>query len=908
MSMRYFFKRRRKREEDLEEEIRSHLRMAERDQVDRGATVKEASSSARREFGNVGQVKEVTRDMWGWMSLERLAQDLRYAARVLRQSPAFTTVAVLSIALGVGANTAIFSLINAVMLKSLPVPDPNQLVVIGDPSRISSLSHGSGRTDIFSYPFYERFRQRNQVFSDVYASGRAEQLNVAFVSGSSTGSAIDQKPSGRFVTGNYFAVLGVAPLIGRTFTEQEVRVPGTAPVIVISYGYWERQFARNPAAIGEKLLINGSVFTIIGVTPRGFSGDIVGVAADMWIPITMEAQANPGHDYLKDEHTSWLLLMGRLKPGVSLTRAAAAVDVISPQILTELLKSSESAEGIREILKNKVRVSSGARGFSRLRAQFALPLITLMGIVGLVLLICCANVANLQLARAVSRSREMGLRVAVGAGQLRLVRQLLTESLMLSLAGGAVGLLFAFWGSHVLVRLVSRTGPLPLDVHVDAGVLLFTAAVSIFAGLLFGLAPAWKTTRIDVVSSLKESKSGQPDGFTRVFGKLLIISQIVFSLMLLVCAGLFIRTLQNLEKVDVGYARNGLLLVRIDPQAGGYKDRQVNQLARELLERLQQIPGVQAASVSENGLFSGTDSGTDAQIEGYTATKLADKLNSYDRVGPRYFEVTGARVIEGRGIGPQDTAGAPKVAVVNEKLARFYFPATNPIGRHISVGDGKDRVTFMIIGVVRDVKENNLRGPTARRFYLAYLQHPDSDPIDGANFEIRTNVPSASISEMVRRTIEKVNPSLPILSVESADGLIEDTLVQERMIAQLSGFFGALALVLAAIGLYGVMSYLTARRTMEIGIRFALGAERSKVVGMVLKDTFRLVVFGLSIGIVVSVFAARLFAKSLFGLSSFDPPTMILAAVTISIAAILAAYLPAWRASRVDPVIALRYE
>ncbi len=899
---------RRVREEDLEAEIQSHLRMALQDRVERGEPVDQASRFIRCEFGNVGLVKEVTRDMWGWASLERFRQDVRYAGRVLRKSPIFTVVAVLSMALGVGANTAIFSVVDAVMLKSLPVRNPDQLVMIGDQNRCNSVSQGSGRADIFSYPFFERLQERNQIFTDLYASGRSAQLTVALANGQSISDAIEQKPRGRFVTGSYFTVLGVPALIGRTFTEAEVRVPGTSPVVVISYGYWERQFARNPRVIGQKLLVNGSKFTVVGVTPREFFGDIVGAPTDIWFPITMQAQANPGRDYLKRPDVSWLLIMGRRKPDVSLARAAAVVNVLAPQIFTELFKSIDSAEGLQQLLKSRVDVVSGARGFSRLRAQFSLPLIALMGMVGVVLLICCGNVANLQLARAVSRVREMGLRVAVGAGQMRLVRQLLTESLMLSLAGGAVGLLFAFWGSRLLVRLVSPTGALPLDVHLDARILLFTAAVSIVAGLLFGLAPAWNTTRLDVVSSLRASKFGQGDGFTRAFGKLLIVSQVVFSLMLLVAAGLFVTTLRNLENLDVGYARNGLLLVELDTRGGGYEDAQVNQLTRNLLERLKQIPGVRAVTVSENGLFSGTDSGTDAAVEGYTAARLADKLNSSDRVGPDYFQVVGTPVLQGRGIGPQDSENGPKVAVINATMARFYFSKTSPIGKHIFLGDGKDRVAVMIVGVVRDAKQRDLRKPASRRFYTAYLQHRSADPIDAMNFEIRTGMPSSRIAEAVRRKIRELNPNLPILSVESADGLVNDTLVQERMIATLSGFFGVLALTLAAIGLYGVMSYITARRTTEIGIRFALGAERSSVIRMVLKDTLRLVLLGLILGIFASTLTAELFAKALFGLSAFDPLTSIVAVCVITIAAGIAAYLPAWRASRVDPIVALRYE
>ncbi|MBV9613762.1 MAG: ABC transporter permease, partial [Acidobacteriaceae bacterium] len=728
---------RRSREENLEHEIQSHLRMAMADHLDRGETVAEARDAVRREFGNVGLVKETTRAMWSWTSLERLLQDARYAARVLRKSPAFTAVAVLSIALGVGANTAIFSVIDALMLRSLPVRNPNELLIVGDPTRVGSLSQGSGRTDTFSYPFYERFRERNQVFREVYASGRSQPLSVIVQSGESAAGPADEKPRGRLVSGNYFTMLGVPALIGRTFTEPEVRIPGSAPVVVISYGYWERQFARAREVIGQKLIVNGSTFTIVGVTPPGFFGDIVGLPTDIWMPITMQAQANPGHDYLKKPGASWLLIMGRLKPGVSEAQARAAVNVLAHQILKELFQPTASAEALQQLLKQPVAVSSGAKGFSRLRAEFSAPLMILMGIVGLVLLICCANVANLQLARATSRGREMGLRVAVGAGHLRLVRQLLTESMMLSLFGGGAGLLFAVWGSRLLLSLVTRTGPLPLAVHLDSSVLLFTGAVSVVAGLLFGLAPAWKTSRVDVIANLKESKSGQADKFARAFGRALIVSQIVFSLVLLVCAGMFIRTLQNLQNVDVGYARKGLLLVEIDPIGGGYDDARINEVTGELLRRFERLPGVEAVTVSENGLFSGTESASDIQIEASTARSLEDRTNSSDRVGPNYFEVVGTPVLQGRGIGAQDAENAPKVAVINERMARFYFPHDDALGKHIFNEDGKNRVAYTIVGVVRNAKQRDLRESPARRFYTAYLQHLTRDPIDIINFEIR---------------------------------------------------------------------------------------------------------------------------------------------------------------------------
>ncbi len=566
-------RRRRAREADLEEEIESHFRMAAQDRAREGEAAYEAVGEARREFGNVGLVKEVTREMWGWMSIERLVQDVRYAARVLRKSPGFAAVAILSMGLGIGANTAIFSLVDALLLRSLPVRNPGELMTIGNPARTAGVSVGSGgRTDLFSGPFYERFRERNSVFSEVYSEGRSEQLNVLL--GGTPNAASAGRVRGRFVSGNFFSALGVSPLMGRTFTETEVRREGGAPVIVISYGYWERQFGRNPGVIGQRVTINGSSFTVIGVTPRDFFGDVVGVPNDIWFPITMQSAANPGRDYLRDRKVSWLLMMGRLKPGVSQRQAEAAVNVTGAQIFRELYKGDETPEELRKLLRERIQVSSGAKGFSRMRQDSSVPLMILMGIVGVILLICCANVANLQLARALSRGREMGLRLAVGAGQMRLIRQLLTESLALACAGGAVGLAFAFWGSRALLRLISPEGPLPLRTELNAPVLFFTAALAILSGLLFGLAPALRTTRFDLVSSLKESRSGQqPDGFSRAFGRMLVVSQIVLSLTLLVFAGLFLGTLRKLRSVDVGYARKDLLLVEVDQELAATKMR-----------------------------------------------------------------------------------------------------------------------------------------------------------------------------------------------------------------------------------------------------------------------------------------------------------------------------------------------
>jgi predicted permease len=907
MRLRDLFHRRARREQDLDAEIRAHMAMSTRDYIDRGENPSDASDSARREFGNRTLVKEVTRQMWGWIALEQLAQDLRYSLRTLAKSPGFSAVAILSIALGIGVNTAIFSLIDTVMLKSLAVRDPEQLVMVGDPTRTGGVSEGPGRPDLFSYPFFERFRREQQVFTDVYANARCEHLDVSLANGTRLGSP-DERIRGRFVTGNFFALLGLEAWIGRVFTEPEVSVPGSAPVIVISHSLWQRSFGNDTGVVGRALVVNGSRFTIIGVMPSSFSGDIVGAPTDIWFPITMQSQANPGHDYLKNPQVSWMLIMGRLKPGVSLAQAGASVQVLAHRLYTELYTGKDSAEGMRDLLSKRIQVTPGAKGFSRIRHDFRTPLFILMTLVGLVLLICCANVANLQLARAAARGREMSLRLAIGAAQSRLVRQLLTESLLISFCGAALGLVFSSWACQLLLRLASTSGP-SLQVQVDATVLLFTAAAALVSGLLFGLAPVWQAHRLDLMAALRENRA-QPGGFVKSFGKALVVVQIVFSLVLLVGAGLFVRTLRNLEKLDVGYARNGLVLAALDFKTAGYSDPRINQLTLGLLDKIRRLPAVESASLSENGLFSGTDSDSTVDVEGFVSHSYLERSNHSDRVAPDYFHTVGTAILSGRGIEPQDTPNTARVAVINETMAQYYFRRQNPVGRHLfdSGPDGKNRVAITIVGVVRDIKQSQLRQPVPRRFYTPLLQHQPDDPVGALNLEVRTRTSSTALLEPLRRAIKQFDPKLPVLDLRTADQLIGDELDQEKLVAKLSSFFGLLALLLAAIGLYGVMSYLTVRRTTEIGVRMALGARRQSVMRMVLGETFRLVLVGLIAGAVASLLFARLLATTLFGLSPFDPLSLSAAALVIAAAASVATYLPALRASRIDPMVALRYE
>ena len=616
----------RKRDRELDEEIASHLRMAAQDS---------GPDAARREFGNIGLVKEVTREMWGWKSGETLLRDLQYGLRILRKNPGYTLTAVLSLALGIGANTAIFSLIDSIMLQSLPVHHPQELVSLGDPTAVGHLQAGGGGNERdFSVPFYRRFRAENTVFAGILASGRSERLSL---------DDSDEHPRARFVSDNYFQVLGVPAWRGRTFSGPE------PSAIVISYDYWERAFQRAPSAIGRKLRLNGAPFTIIGVTPRDFFGEVVGYQSDLWLPLEAQPQANPGRNYLESNYFSWLMLMGRLKPGVSLAQAAAVTNTVGLSIRKELAIASAKPGDSKTPNNEKIAVQPAAGGFSRIRHSFSKPLWLLMMLVGLVLLICCTNVANLQLARAASRSREIGLRLAIGASRARLLRQLLTESLLLALLGASAGLLIAHWMGNLLLRLVADGNRLPIAFHLSGTALLFTALLALAAGVLFGLAPALYATQTSVVQSLKKSKTG-----TQRLEKSLVVFQIVLSWVLLFGSGLFIRTLQNLETANVGYQRDHLFVADLDIVAAGYTDAKLNPIGRRLLDKLNSTPGIARASVSENGLFSGTESSADLLVEGYTAQTDAAKSANADRVGPAYFETLGTTIVSGRGIGPQD--------------------------------------------------------------------------------------------------------------------------------------------------------------------------------------------------------------------------------------------------------------
>lgn len=831
--------------------------------------------------------------------IETFFKDMRYGILTIAKRPGFAIVAVLSLALGIGANTAIFTLVEAVMLRSLPVRSPDELLSVGDSSRPTALRTGGPMLNIFSYPVYKRLRDNNRVFSGLLASGKTGRVDMR------VGDGVPEEVRGRLVSGNYFEVLGVSPAIGRVFSSSDDAVPGGDPVIVISYDFWDNRFGRNSGILGQSISLNGTLFTVIGVGPPDFTGEVVGMPTDVWVPLTMQAQLNPGNSRLDSYDANWLLCIGRRLPGVSIDRAREEMTTLGQQAIMDYSGANLPEDVSRNIRSQKVDVQPGAKGFSAMRKKFSQPLTMLMVLVGLLLLIACANVANLLLARSTSRRQEIALRLAIGASRWRLIRQLLTEGLVLAAAGGLAGLFLAGFGSRLLLQLVfSGPDPLPLDVSPNITVLAFTLVISFLTALIFGLIPALVSTRFDLAPTLKESGHGQGGAVGGRLGKLLVVGQLALSLFLLIGAGLFIRSLANLDAIDVGYSRANLVLLKTDMTGSSYTDTsQQIPLVNALTERLSSIPGVMGVTVSENGLFSGTDSGTGSLVvDGFTPSRKEDSRASFDQVGPHYFQVVGVPVLAGRDFNEGDKIGARPVAIINDTMAEFYFGKRDPM--ETSIVNGKDRYT--IVGVVKDMKERDLKNTTERRFYIPMLQ--SADLISDFNFEIRTRNDATSMVSAVRHEMQAFNPNLKILSLEPISVLIDRSISEERLIAELSGFFSLLALLLAANGVYGVTSYAMSLRANEIGIRMALGASRFSVIRMVLSETLTLVLLGIAIGLPGALVATRLVAARLVGLSATDPIALTTATLVMLAIAMFASFIPAQNAARMDPWITLRQE
>jgi len=839
--------------------------------------------------------------------MERLRQDVRFAIRTLLKSPGFLTVAVLSLALGIGANTAIFGLINAAILRALPVDHPEGLVLLTDPgqSGVGVESRESGERSIFSYPEFEQLRAHNTVFSGVFAAESAPGLHDVFPR---PGTA-EQSTKARvqLVSGEFFNVLGLKPVLGRGFTPDEDRAPGANPVAVISYGFWQREFAGDQGVVGKDIRVGEASFRILGVTPPGFRGMLVGVDTDLWIPITMQAQVIRGRDYLKPVDTLWLQVMARLQPGMSREKAQAGINVTFQQILKQWAAAMPTEKERQDSLRQWITLRDGAKGPSDLRSQFSDPLLLMMGMVGLVLLIACANIANLMLARANARQREIGVRVALGASRGRLIAQMLTESLVVAVFGGILGAFIAAWGTDLLISMVSSgAGDVSLRVQGDPRVFLFTAAISIATGILFGLAPAIRGTQLDVSQTLAANARGSIGGRGKVrSGRLLVIAQVALAVVLLMGATLLVRSLHNMMAQKLGYDRESILMVTVDPVSAGYKLETFPALYEQVLDKLRHIPGVRNVTVSSRQLFGG-DSVDQISLDAPTPVKPEERRSHWTLIGPDYFKTVGIPLLRGREINTEDAVRGLHVAVVNETFAKYFFPDSDPIGKHVTDEYPTTRETYEIIGVVATVKEHGVGEGKRARFY-ASLYHPIGT-VDGATFILRSVGDQKNIGSAVRRAIAEVNRSLPVVSMRTLNEQIDRRLTTPRLMAELSAFFGGLALLLAAIGLYGVMSYAMSRRTSEIGIRMALGASRERVTRMVLRETGILVLVGIAIGLPAAIAAARLMQNRLFGLSPADPGAMVIALAVILCVTLAAGIVPALRAARVDPMTALRSE
>jgi predicted permease len=883
---------------DLDEDIRDHIERETRENIEGGMSPDDARQAALRRFGNVLRVKEDTRRVWIPLWFEQMCQDARYTLRTLRRSPGFASAAMLSLTMGIGANTAIFTLIEAVILRPLPVRSPNELVSVGDPSRPTALREGSPMVDVLSYPLYQRLRDHNRVFSGMLAAGRAGRVQISEAGGNR------EDVRARLVSANYFDVLGVSATIGRTFREDEDRAPGVGPVVVISSRLWARRFGRAADVVGRTLWLNGQALSIVGVGPESFTGEVVGSPADVWIPMSMQPQIQ-GQSRLNRADSNWVLGLGRLKPGVSLEQARTDLNRIAQQALVDFQGDQLSEAALAEVRRPHLPVEPGGRGFSWIRKNASASLVILMVVVAFVLLIACANVANLLLARAATRQKEIAVRLAIGAGRTRLIRQLLTEGSVLAAASGVASLLVASWGSRMLSQLLARGGPNPIPFDVDGRpnliILAYTLAVCLATTVAFALVPAMRSTRVELTSALKQGRGVAGGG--RWVGRLLIVGQLALAVPLLIAAGAFIRGLKHLETFDVGYSRDSLIVVKADLSRGAGGFPAALPSIDRALERLRSIPGVLAATASENGLFDIDSSTQSLRIDGFEATRKEDMTASFDQVGPGYFEAIGVPLIAGREFDDHDTARALSVAVINDTMARFYFGERSPLGEVIQ--NGADRYT--IVGVVGDSRQRDLTAATTeRRFYIPLLQ--TSDDITTVTFVVQTRGKAASALPVLRRELQDLSPGLNVTMIEAVRTLMSQSISGERAITQLSSLFALLALILAAAGLYGVLSYATAHRTNEIGLRMALGASRGLVMRMVLREALTVTLAGLAVGLPAAVIVLPLFANGVVGVSHADPLAFLTATAAIFGVAATAAGVPALRASRVEPVIALRQE
>jgi predicted permease len=898
--------RRRQKEAELREELEFHLEEEAEERRADGLTEEEAGYAARRDLGNYTLVREDTRAAWGWTLLERFIQDMRYAFRGLRKSPLFTAVAVSTLALGIGANTAIFSLMDQVLLQSLPVKHPEQLVLVAE--RGVRFGSSWGDNDI-SYPMYRDFRDGNQVFSGMFCRFPA---SISLGYGDRT-----ERVSAELVSGSYFPVLGVTAIIGRTLTPGDDRVPGGHPVAMLSHSFWQSRFSSDPSIVGKQIVANGYTFTVIGVSQPGFDGVEVGYKSKVFVPMMMKAQMTPRSGGpsggLEERSLSWVTAFGRLKPGISIAQASASLQPLMHSMLEvevqEPTLQHYSDYDREQFLKNSVELLPGSQGWSSLREHMQTPLWVLAALSSAVLLLACANLANLLLARATTREREMAVRLAIGAGRRRIIGLLLVESLLLSVIGTVVGLGLAFLGDRALLAAyftADSAGDVLISSVLDVRVFVFALSTMLLTAVVFGLAPAVQSSQAHIAPTLKD-RTGSAVGGKQVFlRKLLVSGQMALALLLLIGASLFLRTLANLENTGPGFSTEHLMAFSVDPSLNGYTDERTKHFFRRLTDDLQALPGVSSVGLSTMPILQGYGWTNPIIAEGYSADPGQDQPAILDEISPNLFTTLGVPIVAGRDFTPFETR---PVTLINESFARKYFAGRNPIGLHIGLVDDRtatpDALKLEVVGVVKDLKFENLRDPAPGQAYYPYWQ---GEKFRFMTFYLRTRLEPRQLMETVREQVRRLDPNVPAVDMRTIDEQIGLSLKTERLVASLSAVFGALATALAVIGLYGVMAYSVARRRREIGIRVALGALQSDVLWMVMQQVVVLSGAGLVVGGLLAFALSSLIRSQLYGLQPHDPFTYVSAAVVLAAAACAAGFIPSWRASRVEPMHALRHE
>lgn len=893
-------------EQELSDEIRFHLERLREQNVAKGMSHQEAHYAALRELGGIEQIKEECRDVRRVNAVETFLQDVRYGLRQLGRNPGFTVVAVLTLALGIGANTAIFSVVDAVLLRSLPVKKPNELVLLYGQAGTGRSSGAPivGRWELVSFDAYQFFLRNNRSFQGL-AAFRSGQDDVEVRWPGVESNQEPERAVSRLVSGNYFRVLGVDAFSGRAL-EPSDDTAGAHPVAVISYGYWEKKLKRNPSAIGRAVDLNGVPFTIVGVAPPDFSGERMwDHPPDYWIPLTFQPQIMRRDSFLTRKDEYWLNLIGRLKPGVTREQAQATMDLQLRQFLAAEVGAKPSKRDREAIQRAYIELAPGAGGISYLRQHYSEPLHLLIAIVALVLLVACANVANLLLARSSRRQKEMSMRLVTGATPSRLIRQMLAESLLLALLGAGAGLLLADWGVHALAALLSdQWNSLALNVTTNPQILAFTLFVSLLAGIVFGLAPALRASKTDMNQALKGETPRSGWSRSRLTPALVVL-QVAVSLALLAAAGLLVRSLSNLENQNLGFNRSNVLLVQTSPRLAGIKNGDLQGLYQQLMNRLERLPGVRSCSIDYNSPMSGDHWHVVVTIQSNASHAYRHVRTNFNPVAPHYFETLGIPVLHGRPIEIQDTAKSPDVAVVNQAFARRYLQGQDPVGRRFWFGRDTSKPAVEIVALVKDARFDNPGEPPEPFVFVPLSQMP---ALFAGNIEVRTAGDAAQAAAEVRHAIYQVDSALPVISVKTLRRQIHDRLNQPRLVERLSALFGLLGLVLAAVGLYGVISYSAAQRTHEMGIRIALGASGSRILAAVVGEGVKMTLQGVVVGAIAGLALTRFLSSLLYGVKSYDPLTFFLSALVLTSVAFVASYIPARRASKVDPIVVLRYE